>query len=126
MKYLGVDYGTKRVGVAISDEAGEFAFPKAIYESAHALQEIAALCGAEQVGGVVIGESLASNGSLNAVSTKIEQFKEKLAELVAVPIYREGELFSSVEAHRYQTDKGARDDSAAAIILQRFLDRQKK
>jgi RNase H-fold protein (predicted Holliday junction resolvase) len=40
-------------------------------------------------------------------------------------VYRQNELFSSVEAHRYQTKKGDRDDSAAAIILQRFLDAKK-
>ena len=58
------------------------------------------------------------------VST-VTSFVKKLETKVNVPIIFEREDFSSVEAHRYQTKKGNRDDSAAAIILQRFLDKKK-
>jgi len=127
MKYLGIDYGTKRIGIAVSDENGEFAFPKIILESdKYTLEKIAQLVTEENVGGVVIGESLASNGAPNALVQETIRFKEKLEVIVAVPVFLEREGFSTVEAHRYQTKKGSRDDSAAAIILQRFLDKQPK
>lgn len=126
MKYLGIDYGTKRVGVAISDDAGEFAFPKAIYDTGTALDAIAALCTLEHIDALVIGESLATNGEPNEVAAGINAFKAKLVVATTLPVYSEREMFSSVEAHRYQTDAGKRDDSAAAIILQRFLDKHKK
>ncbi len=126
MKYLGIDYGTKRVGVAISDDGGSFAFPKAIFESAGVVDAIAKLCKEERVEAIVIGESVASNGEPNELAPLVQTFKAQLVVATTLPIYFEREGFSSVEAHRYQVDKGARDDSAAAIILQRFLDKQQK
>lgn len=124
MKYLGIDYGTKRIGVALSDDNGEFAFPHAIFSMQHALKEIAALCTQLQVGAIVIGYSIASNGRENDVAPKVVQFKEALETVTGVPVYFEREDFSTVEAHRYQLTAGNRDDSAAAIILQRYLDKQ--
>jgi putative Holliday junction resolvase len=126
MKYLGIDYGTKRVGVAISDDAGEFAFPKAIAPSAEALGTIANLCKEEGIGAIVIGESIASNEVSNDLMPMVNAFKAKLTLATELPIFFEREGFSTVEAHRYQTSAGSRDDSAAAIILQRFLDKKKK
>lgn len=124
MKYIGIDFGTKRVGVAISDDDGSFAFPKAIFEADKAIEEIAALCKVERIEGIVIGESVATNGELNELATQINTFKAKLTVATTLPIFFEREGFSTVEAHRYQVDAGKRDDSAAAIILQRFLDKQ--
>lgn len=126
MKYLGIDYGTKRVGIAISDDAGEFAFPKAIAPSVEAVETIANLCKEEGVGAIVIGESIASNEVSNELMPMVNAFKAKLALTTELPIFFEREGFSTVEAHRYQTSAGSRDDSAAAIILQRFLDKKKK
>ena len=124
---MGIDFGTKRIGIAISDENGEFAFPNSIItadvQSPHA---VATLAAQERVGGIVVGESLATNSAPNALVEQAIRFKEKLGSITTIPLYFEREGFSTVEAHRYQTKKGSRDDSAAAIILQRFLDKQPK
>ncbi|HSE56949.1 MAG TPA: Holliday junction resolvase RuvX [Candidatus Paceibacterota bacterium] len=125
MKFLGVDYGEKRVGIAISDEAGEFAFPRAVVSRQKAVQEIAALAAEEQVAGIIIGDSVASNEEANQILEKVKQFAAALEKVVPLPIKFEREDYSSVEAHRYQTKAGAKDDSAAAIILQRFLDKKR-
>lgn len=124
MKYLGIDYGTKRVGVAISDDDGSFAFPKAIFETGKSVEDISTLCTEENIGAIIIGESVATNGEPNELTQVINAFKAKLALATALPIFFEREGFSTVEAHRYQVDAGKRDDSAAAIILQRFLDKR--
>lgn len=127
MKYLGIDYGTKRVGVAISDDGGEFAFPHSIVDTNKKPEEaIATIVLAEKIGGIVIGESRSTNDIKNSISGKITAFAERLALVTTAPISFEQEGFSSFEAHRYQTKAGSRDDSAAAIILQRFLDKQPK
>ncbi len=126
MKYLGIDYGTKRVGLATSDEDGSFAFPKEIIPTEGAIDRIIILMQIEDIGVIVIGESLASNGEQNDVVSETRSFAKKLESKISVPIFFVREDFSSVEAHRYQTKKGSRDDSAAAVILQRFLDKQKK
>ncbi|MES2224829.1 MAG: Holliday junction resolvase RuvX [Patescibacteria group bacterium] len=125
MKYLGIDYGTKRTGIAISDDGGEFAFPKCIVDAKSAIAEIAALCEKEGIEAIVIGKSVASNGIANDIVPQTEAFKEKLAAATGLPVHFQQESFSTVEAHRYQITAGHRDDSAAAIILQRFLDTKK-
>ncbi|MEO5646694.1 MAG: Holliday junction resolvase RuvX [Candidatus Paceibacterota bacterium] len=122
MKYLGIDYGTKRIGIALSDESGQFAFPKSIVAPDKAIAEIAGICQQESVTAIVIGKSIASNGMDNEIVPIVEKFKEKLAGVTGLPVHFQQESFSTMEAHRYQTKAGSRDDSAAAIILQRYLD----
>lgn len=126
MKYLGIDFGMKKIGIAVSDDDGSFAFPKGIIGNEHAMGEIVALCAAEKIEHIVIGESVATNEEKNIVAEAARAFAEALAAKTDIAISFEREDFSSVEAHRYQTAAGNRDDSAAAIILQRFLDKQKK
>ena len=126
MKYLGIDYGTKRVGIALSDEGASFAFPREIVATDQAVATIIELIEKEVVSGIVIGYSVASNGEENDITSAVQSFAKKLQAKSTIPLFFEREDFSSVEAHRYQTKAGARDDSAAAIILQRFLDKAKK
>jgi putative holliday junction resolvase len=126
MRYLGIDYGTKKVGLALSDEAGQFAFPHSILKNDRGLFEaIQKVCEDEKVEALVIGHSLTQHGEENNVVGATNMFTEKLASVLSLPVHKQNELFSSVEAHRYQIKKGDRDDSAAAIILQRFLDAKK-
>lgn len=123
-KYLGIDYGTKYSGIALSDDEGTFAFPKAIVSSKDLLKEVIEILSQESVAGIVVGHSLASNGERNDVAELIGVVAQKLESYA--PVFLQEEGFSSFEAHRYQTDAGRRDDSAAAIILQRFLDKKRK
>jgi putative Holliday junction resolvase len=124
MKYIGIDYGSKRVGVAISDADGLLAFPKEIIIEKEALIYILAIIKDTEIGGIVIGKSINSSGGFNTIMDRIHDFETKLMAHTRIPIYFEREDFSSYEAHRFQTEKGSRDDSAAAIILQRFLDKK--
>jgi len=124
MKYLGIDYGEKRVGVAISDEEAGFAFPKVILQNNGAINEILSICESENISGIVVGESLSSNGIQNEIDKKIKSFADKLGKEISLPIFFQREDFSSVEASRFQIDNNKKDDSAAAIILQRFLDKK--
>lgn len=126
MKYLGIDYGTKRVGIAVSDDDGSFAFPRTIVPTIDALAEITTIVTEEKVQHIIIGESVASNGEVNDVQAAVKKFADMLQSKTGIPVHFEREDFSSVEAHRYQTTAGSRDDSAAAIILQRFLDKKGK
>jgi len=126
MRSLGIDYGTKNIGLALSDESGTLAFPFDIIDNDDMLVErtlrIAKENGAKRI---VIGESRMADQD-NAIMKKIRTFSDALKKAVDVDVYFEPEQFSSAEAMRFQPQKGKqkRDDAAAAIILQRFLDRE--
>ncbi len=123
MRYLGIDYGAKRIGIAISDEAGGFAFPKeTILNDKNALEKIGAMITSEKIGAIVIGDARAASGAENPVTFAADRFAEALAERIKVPMHRAWEAWSSVEAGRFAPDGKHDDASAAAIILQRFLD----
>lgn len=125
MRYLGIDYGTKRVGVAISDEGGTMAFPHVILENKKGLvDEVRAICDRERVGVIVIGESVDYKGKPNLVMAEIERFIAEMKKIVAIPIEREREFLTTQQARFFQTEKERVDDSAAAIILQSYLDRK--
>lgn len=136
MKYLGIDYGTKRIGVAVSDGEGRVAFPRTVFEAGReALSQIADLAKTEEVGGVVVGESRTLGGEANPVQEDIEQFAKDLQELSGLKVEFEKEFFTSaLAARQFAPEEGSRkknpehknlDASAAALILQSYLDRLK-
>ncbi|KKU80280.1 MAG: hypothetical protein UY07_C0048G0012 [Parcubacteria group bacterium GW2011_GWA1_47_8] len=125
MRYLGVDYGAKRVGVAISDEGGTIAFPYAILESGKGLVgEVKTICAHESVETIVVGESTDYQGKSNAIMEGINRFVKELRDAVHVPLVYEREFLSTQQARFHQAKKKRVDDSAAAIILQSYLDKK--
>jgi putative Holliday junction resolvase len=139
MKYLGIDYGTKRIGIAVSDEAGQIAFPKFVWlNDQKALANIAKLVKEEEIGGIVFGDSVDASGKDNSLNLEVKSFAEQIKKETNLPIFFEKEFWSSYEAHGRQGKeaKNARmqsitktegvDAKAAAVILQRYLDRKEK
>ncbi len=125
MRYLGIDYGTKRVGIAVSDDGGTMAFPYGIIENDKGLVgEIKAVCTQEHIEHIIIGESLNYQNERNIVMEKIDEFIAELREVVAIPIILEREFLSTQQARFFQTDSKHVDDSAAAIILQSYLEKK--
>ncbi|HYF10328.1 MAG TPA: RuvX/YqgF family protein [Candidatus Paceibacterota bacterium] len=123
MKILGVDYGSKRVGIAISDEGAKFAFPKTVIVATGDLAEnIALLASAEGASVVVMGESVNFGGEDNSVMGAIRSLATDLRER-GFEVVLEPEYFSSAEASRFQGEREDIDASAAAVILQRYLDK---
>jgi putative Holliday junction resolvase len=133
MRYLGIDYGTERVGLALSDESGSMGFPYRIIPNTPILAETIALLIEEKgVGAVVVGESKDFGGADNAVASEARSLGEAIAERAGVPLYYESETLTSAQAHRQHHPEGktrkppshARvDASAAALILTSFLSR---
>ena len=109
--------------MATSDPEGMLAFPRGIIAADKAAtSEVAALVLEESIDEIVLGYSASLAGVDNPVQTKIEAFKKSLAEACDKPIHFEKEFLTSFEARRYATNERV-DDSAAALILQRYLDR---
>jgi putative Holliday junction resolvase len=126
MKYIGIDYGKKRVGLAVSDEAGQFALPKEVLQNDEKLvQTICSL--AKEIGAeaVVVGESKDYKGKDNLIMEKIAPFKSEL-EALGIKVILEPEFMTSFAAQRFQGKNALHDASAAALILQSFLDRKNK
>jgi putative Holliday junction resolvase len=135
MKYIGIDYGTKRIGIARSDASGSIAFPlTTIAAGPRAVGEIAAIVTKEGAQKIILGESHNFKGEANKVMEDIEQFKKDLEEVAGMPVVYEAEFLSSAAAARQFEGEFGRgekpsqeklDASAAAVILQSYLDRQK-
>lgn len=125
MRYLGIDFGTKKVGLAMSDESGTMAFPKEVIPNdAALLSVISSLIEREQIGAVVIGHSHANNGLDNPVQEAINEFITDLTLQVPIPVHLEPEFYSTQEAKRLQGKTVHTDAAAAAIILNSFLAKQ--
>ena len=122
MRYLGIDFGTKRVGLALSDESGSMAFPHEVLQSSDTLvKEVAALCEREQVGEVVIGHSLDRSGNPNAIHAKVEEFIADLTLESGLPIHLVPEQYTTQAALRLQGRTEKTDAAAAALILDSYL-----
>ena len=124
MRYLGIDYGTSRLGVAVSDDAASFAFPKTTLDNDATLWvALKKIIDAERVEEIVVGDTLTISGSENTVSKEADIFVSALVRETGKKVHRAREAWSSMEAARYAPEGTHHDDSsAAAIILQRFLD----
>jgi putative Holliday junction resolvase len=137
MRYLGIDYGSKRVGLAISDEDGSMAFPyKILKNDLELVDNIHNICGVEEISAIVLGESHDLSGQPNKIMGSIEEFKRNIEGELDLPIYFEKEFMTSIfargsegkkenDARKNKKEKSEKiDDSAAALILQRYLDRK--
>lgn len=126
MRTLGIDFGSKRVGLALSDESGDFALPYGVIENnEHLIREIRELCTINNVGEVVVGDSKDFNGEDNAIMGEITPFVEKLKEVLGVPVELHPEFLTSSQAERLQGKNDMLDASAAALILSSYLDLKK-
>ncbi|MDB5237966.1 MAG: Holliday junction resolvase YqgF, putative holliday junction resolvase [Candidatus Kaiserbacteria bacterium] len=123
MRYLGIDYGVKRVGLAVSDAAGTIAFPRpTVHNDAKLFERLIQMVKDEKIAAVVVGDTRAFSGFENPVTREAESFMEKLRMSALVSVVSAWEAGSSVEASRYSPDDAHEDGAAAAIILQRYMD----
>jgi putative Holliday junction resolvase len=131
MRYLGIDYGTKKVGLALSDEAGSMGFPHGILPNdGRLIDEVIDLVARKQVEAVVIGDSLNFDGNPNAVAKAAKEFGMLLERRTGLSVEFEPEMLTTQEARRGfdgLREPGANlkevDASAAALILTSYLSR---
>ncbi len=128
MIYLGIDYGKKYIGLACSDEGGVMAFPMHVLKNNKTvINIIEKICRDKNITGIVIGDSVDQNGVKNDIAQDAEKFGRDIKDKLNLEIYYEKEQFTSAHArHGGSEQKGRIDASAAALILQRFLERNNK
>ena len=123
MRYLGIDYGSKRVGVAITDEEGKMAFPLKVLENKEDLiYNIILICKEKNINEIVVGESKDFSQQNNKIMDDVVPFVENLKKSSALPVFTHTEFMTSQEAERLQGKNDMLDASAAAIILKSYLD----
>lgn len=126
LKHLGIDFGSKRIGLAMSDDTASVAFPyKIILNTSKAFDEILEIINFEHIAKVVIGESKDKDMKDNPIMDLINEFKNKLEEKNIDTDFH-NEFFSSAQVLSTMGQQNkALDASAAAIILQSYLDLHK-
>jgi len=124
MTLLGIDYGTKKVGLAVSDETETLAMPLSVLPNNPALLGAIGKVVAERgITGIVIGESKNFKWQDNPLMKRIHAFTEVLKDAVGLPIALEPEFLTTAAA-RYGSDEEVLDAAAAALILQSYLDKR--
>ncbi|MDO8505469.1 MAG: Holliday junction resolvase RuvX [bacterium] len=129
MRVLGIDYGTKRVGVAMGDSESRVAVPLEVIEMKNeklkiknAVEKIVKIVKEEEIELVVIGQ-----GGKGSMEEKVQEFVEQLKKFVPVEIVDEHFTTAQVERtmKNYGKDRNKidKDSAAAALILQSFLER---
>lgn len=149
MRALGIDFGERRIGLAISDPDARLAVPYETFERTsdrQAVARIAAVASAEEIGLLVLGEPRGLDGGRGEATERVERFGDKLAQATGLPLERVDEALTSVEAaarlaaaghsrrgagsrrgadgRRGRRLRGAVDALAAQILLQEALDRR--
>lgn len=138
MRYMGLDLGTKTLGIALSDRAGIIAssygtirFENEDYDSL--LPKVKEIVDNENVDIIVLGLPLNMNNSMGERANKTIVFKEKLSNYLNKEVFLQDERLSSVEANNYLIEadisrkkrKMKVDSIAATIILETFMERRK-
>jgi len=127
MRYLGVDYGRKHVGLAISDADGLIALPLIVINNEPRLPAILSqICRQEGAAAVIIGRSLDYRRRPNPLMTSILELKDQLETEHGLPVHLEDEFLTTQEAKREisSLDRLAHA-RAAALILRSFLETQR-
>lgn len=135
-RVLGIDYGSRRVGLALSDPTKTIASPLITLEQdglGEWWQQLASIIRDQAVDVIVVGYPLTMRGSASKQTVSVEKFIAELRERYAIPVYRYDERLTSVAARRNlaqrgtktKIDKGIVDKIAAALLLQDFIDSQR-
>ena len=130
MRYLAIDYGDKRIGLAICDSAETIATPLAVTRGQKGLlRKIADIVKDENVDAIVLGLPLSMDGSESSQTRRVLGFAEQLKRHLDIPVHLQDERLSSFDAeHTLALGKLTRgqkrkrlDAVAAAAILEAFL-----
>jgi len=125
MRLLGIDCGSKKIGLALSDEGRQFAIPLIVLNyTKNLLDEVIKVAKEKEVKEIVMGESKNYKGEANAILSESLKFK-RLLEDNGYIVHLEPEFMTSENAERLQGKHDLLDASAAALILQSYLDKHR-
>ena len=124
MKLMSIDFGSKRVGIASTDDSGEFALPRMVLPNdENLLKMILNFIDENKIEKIIIGESKNLKGEANPILEDIIKFADTLGE-AGKEVVLHPEVYTSMEAQQIQGKGVLNDASAAAIILKSYIDSQ--
>ncbi len=129
MKILAIDYGKKRIGLAVGE--GALIFPAGVIENKGrdlVLQEIKIKCEEEGVDKIVVGRPVSLSGETGPQAEKVDEFIKMMDERLPLPVDIEDERLSSKMADQLmkeaQGQGASRDEVAAMVILESYINRK--
>lgn len=123
---MGIDYGSKKIGIALSDDSGHMAFPhEVVPNNQDFVKYIEALVHERGVEEIVIGHSLNNEGEPNKIHAAVEEFITDATLHIGLPVHLEPEQYSTKLAAQLQGKNEKTDASAAALILDSFISKLK-
>ena len=127
MRYLGIDYGEKRIGIAVSDPLGRIAFPKKVIFNRgreSVLAKLKSLLEEEKISLIVVGLPVGLNGKDTEQTKRVRDFAEMLKKELNIAVEFENEMFTTRMAMQAGVKKEHMDEAAASVILQSYLDKR--
>lgn len=126
MKRMGIDFGSKKIGIATTDDSGAMAFPYAVVpNNEQFLKYVEALVAERGISEIIIGHSLNNDGQPNQIHAAVEAFMMDVTLSLGIPVHLEPEQYSTKQARNAQGQTAMTDASAAALILDSFITKNK-
>ena len=133
MRILALDHGTKRIGVAVTDELRILAHPLEYIDAepfTGVIERLRVLIREREIGQIIVGMPRNMDGSYGEAALRTKEFLVALKEAIPLPIRTWDERLTSVQAHRQMSESGTKrgdrkekvDAMAAAILLQSYID----
>jgi putative Holliday junction resolvase len=133
MRFMGLDFGDKRIGIAVSDDQGQIAMPKDTLQRSGKvkyIERLAELADQENVGEILVGMPVSMDGSHGPQAQKVMRFVQRLRQRVEIPVVVWDERLTTVAAERILIEgnlsrsrrRRVIDKVAAAYLLQSYLD----
>jgi len=131
-RIMAIDYGTKRIGLALTDPLMTFAYPfKTIFNDSNLWTELTKIVQDQNISKIILGYPLKENGKPATITEEVLKFKKKLEKLFKLEVILIDERYTSSIAQEIinktvtkkskRKDKGLLDKGSAAIILQDYL-----
>ena len=131
MRILSLDFGTKRIGIAISDPLGKYALPLEIVNKNDIINILERLIEQENISRIIMGNPINMDGSESEIGKQVLQFKRELEKKLKIPVILVDERFSSMEAEKTLKCIGERhlrkkrDAISACLILEKYLESER-
>ena len=127
MKILAIDYGTKNIGLALSDDRGKLAFVYKVLtppvgRRVDVFDEIKKICEKEKVDKIIIGLPIGLSGKKTASTELVEDFVKNIKNKININIEVVDERLSTVQASKLKNSQNNIDELSTQILLQDYLD----